>query len=91
MAGLPGRLRFEPEAEEIDEGVVAPVGVMRRWMPVSQFERDESVECAADGAGAVDGIFIAQIEATERHGKNLDNPFNRRFQFGVAGHWESIG
>ena len=74
--------------QEVDEASERDLEIMWMGVAVARLEVGEAVERTPECSSHVDALAIVDIEAGERSSDHIDDAFDCRLQFVVAGAWD---
>ena len=77
--------------QEVDEASERDLEIMWMGVAVARLEVGEAVERTPECSSHVDALAIVDIEAGERSSDHIDDAFDCRLQFVVAGAWVAVG
>ena len=77
--------------QEVDEASERDLEIVWMGVAVARLEVGEAVERTPECLSHVDALAIVEIEAGERTSDHIDDAFDGRLQFVVAGAWVAVG
>ena len=77
--------------QEVDEAGERDLEIVWMGVAVARLEVGEAVERTPECSSHMDALGVVEIEAAERSSDHIDDAFDRRLQFVVAGAWVTVG
>ena len=77
--------------QEVDEAGERDLEIVWMGVAVARLKVGEAVERTPECSSHVDALGIVEIEAGERTSDHIDDAFDCRLQFVVAGAWVAVG
>ena len=74
--------------QEVDEAGERDLEIVWMGVAVARLEVGEAVERTPECSSHMDALGVVEIEAAERSSDHIDDAFDRRLQFVVAGAWD---